>query len=89
MSWTFLSNHGHVLLFIAEYPEAKLKEIASNVGITERMVSIIISDLEGAGAISVKKIGRRNSYSVIPSFNLRHPLEENKKVSDLIRLLGE
>ena len=47
--WTFLSNHGHVLLCIAQEPEIRLRDVAERVGITERAVQRIVADLEDAG----------------------------------------
>ena len=37
-SWTFLSNHGHVLMCLAADPDARLRDIAERVGVTERTV---------------------------------------------------
>ena len=42
--WTFLSNHGHVLICLARDPEARLRDVAQGVGITERAVQKIVSD---------------------------------------------
>ena len=44
--WTFLSNHGRVLLVIAEDPDVRLRDVAASVGITERAVQMIVADLE-------------------------------------------
>src|SRR5262245_58375751 len=62
--WTFLSNHGHVLLAIAREPEARVREIAHQVGITERAVLRIIAELEESGYLSHRRNGRRNNYRV-------------------------
>jgi hypothetical protein len=59
-SWGFLSNHGRVLLFLAHDPGMRLRDIAANLGITERSAFGIITDLTGAGYISKRKDGRRN-----------------------------
>ena len=34
--WTFLTNHAHVLLCVAQNPNVRLREVANLVGITER-----------------------------------------------------
>ena len=58
--WTFLSNHGHVLIFLAQNPQARIRDIAAAVGITERSAQIILADLEAAGYLTKIKVGRRN-----------------------------
>ncbi len=60
--WTFLSNHAHVLVCLAIDPDARLRDVALSVGITERAVQKIVSDLEEAGVIIRERSGRRNSY---------------------------
>ena len=63
-SWTFLSNHGHVLVAIKESPDARLRELAARVGISERAVQLIVRDLERAGYVVKERSGRRNHYIV-------------------------
>jgi predicted ArsR family transcriptional regulator len=87
-SWTFLTNHAHVLLAVAATPDLRLKEIAESVSITERTATQILTDLESAGCIERRKEGRRNHYTVRSQIPLRHPLEEHHRVSDLIKALG-
>lgn len=85
--WTFLTNHGHVLLAIAANPNLRLRDIASLVGITERTAMGIITDLEEAGYIRREKIGRRNHYHLKTNVPMRHPLEAHHKVGDLLGAL--
>jgi DNA-binding Lrp family transcriptional regulator len=87
-AWTFLSNHGHVLMCLAEDPEARLRDIAARVGITERSVFGIIEHLEDAGIVVRTKIGRRNTYAIDRGRPLRHEIEAQHTVGDLIDLLG-
>ena len=84
--WTFLSNHGHVLVCIARRADARVRDIASDVGITERAVQRILSELEAAGVVERERIGRRNRYVIREDSPLRHPLESHCTVADLIRL---
>ncbi|NBU56035.1 MAG: winged helix-turn-helix transcriptional regulator [Acidimicrobiia bacterium] len=84
-NWTFLSNHAHVLVCLAADPNSRLRDIAAEVGITERRVNGILADLEQAGIITVFKTGRRNSYKVERRARLRHPLEAHKSVGDLLK----
>ena len=85
--WTFLSNHAHVLLLLAKDPDLRLREIAELVGITERAVQRIVTDLERDQYIEREKIGRRNRYRVHPELPLRHPLEAHRKIAALITLV--
>ncbi|MFL6194075.1 MAG: helix-turn-helix transcriptional regulator [Thermoanaerobaculia bacterium] len=85
--WTFLTNHAHVLFCIAQDPEVRLRDVASRVGITERAVQRIVTDLEGNGYLIVSKEGRRNRYQVNYDQPLRHPIERHRTVAALIRLV--
>ena len=61
-SWSFLSNHGAVLLLVATVPQTTATQIGAQLGITERPVRRIISELESAGYIRRIREGRRNRY---------------------------
>lgn len=87
--WTFLSNHLHVLLCLAEEPDVRLRDVADRVGITERAVQRIVSELEFAGIITRAREGRRNHYEIHGKVSLRHPLEAHHTVGELIALLAE
>lgn len=86
-NWTFLSNHGHVLVSLAMDPEARLRDVAEQVGITERAVQQIVGDLESAGYVSKAKVGRRNTYTVDRSGRFRHDLEQHVEIGDFLALL--
>jgi DNA-binding transcriptional ArsR family regulator len=86
-SWTFLSNHGHVLICLAHDPNARLRDVAHAVGITERAVQKIISDLEEAGVLTRSRDGRRNHYQLHPERPLRHPLEAHRTVGALLSMV--
>ncbi len=83
-AWTFLTNHAHVLLCLTREPEVRMRDIANQVGITERAVQRIIADLEQAGNIARIRQGRRNCYEVRGDLPLRHPIEKHVRVSSLI-----
>ena len=85
--WTFLSNHAHVLVCLARDPDARLRDVALSVGITERAVQKIVSDLEEAGVIVRERAGRRNSYRLNLDVPLRHALESHKTVGTLLSLV--
>ncbi len=85
--WTLLSNHGHVLVCLSRGPEARLRDVAIDVGITERAVQKIVRDLQDAGMISVTKHGRRNRYRIHPKVSMRHALEADCTVKDLLKIV--
>jgi len=84
-SWTFLTNHGHVLVCIANNTEVRISEIAAQVGIGERAAQGIVTDLVEGGYVSRTRVGRRNRYAVNASLPLRHPLERDHEVGELLR----
>ncbi len=86
--WTFLTNHGRVLAYIAKHPQSTTQEIAQEAGITLRAVQKIITELESRGYIARKKEGRRNRYTVNPLLPMRHRLEREHSVGDILQALG-
>ncbi len=86
--WTFLTNHGHVLLCLARSPELRLRDVAVQVGVTERAVQRIVADLEEAGYLTRHKSGRQNAYDINVEGHLRHPIESQSTVRALIALAG-
>ena len=82
--WNFFSNYAHVLVCIAENSNARLRDVAERVGITERTTLRLVTHLEEAGILTRLKIGRRNSYVIDPDKRLRHPIESHRTVGDLL-----
>lgn len=87
--WTFLTNHAHVLIAISRDPELRQRDIAYAVGITVGAVQRIIHELEEGGYLESERVGRRNRYRVIGTKPLRHPLENQHTVHDLITSLDQ
>lgn len=87
-TWTFLTNHAHVLLAIDAEPDIRIRELAARVGITERAAHKIVADLVEADYLEVKRVGRRNSYRIRRSKPLRHPAERHHKIGELIEVLA-
>lgn len=85
-SWTFLSNHGHVLVALSRDSSARLRDLAESVGITERAAQAIVSDLEDAGYVTKVKVGRRNEYRLHPARRLRHPAESDTPIRALLAI---
>lgn len=88
MTWTFLTNHAHVLLCLARDPEARLRDVAALVGITERATQRIVAELEEDGYLEKEREGRRNRYRLDPDRPLRHPLEADHAVGEVLDVLG-
>lgn len=63
-SWKFFSNHGLVLLLIAQKGDVTARQLAQILGITERSVHRIIKDLQEGEYLQVWKSGRSNSYRI-------------------------
>ncbi len=87
--WTFLTNHTHVLVCLAQNDDITLREVAQQVGITERAVHAIVTALEEEGVLTRTREGQRNRYKLNRSYRLRHPLESHRKIGDLLDLIGE
>ena len=86
--WTFLSNHGHVLIFLAHDPAARVRDIAAAVGVTERSAQIILADLEATGYLTKKRVGRRNEYTIKLEKKFRHPSESHKSIRLLLDIFN-
>lgn len=84
-----MTNHTHVLVCLLRDPEVVLRDVAVRVGITERAVLRIVSDLESAGVIRKVKVGRRNRYEIDLDRPLRHPLESGHTLGELLAFVGE
>ena len=85
--WGFLTNHGQVLLCIARDPEARLRDIAAELGITERTAYGIVTDLSDAGYVVKSKDGRRNRYEVQSHLPLRDAVTRERTVGEVLRVL--
>lgn len=86
-SWTFFSNYGHVLVCLARNPDTRLRDIAAQVGITERAAQRIVKHLEEACVLSKERDGRRNHYTINLHQPLRHGLESHKTVGNLLSMI--
>lgn len=84
----FLSNHAHVLICVAREPGIRLRDVAAQVGITERATQGIVADLVADGYVVRTRVGRRNHYSVKAELPMRHPLEGGFAVGELLAVLN-
>jgi predicted transcriptional regulator len=85
--WSLLTNHGHVLAYIAADPDARLRDIAQTVGITERTAAQIVNDLEREGYLSKTRVGRRNRYQIDGKRKISTPRLPTITVAQLLGLL--
>lgn len=86
--WTFITNHGLVLTYIARHPRGTTREIADAIKVTEWTVHRIIGELEKNGYIERHRAGRRNVYRIHPELHLRHETIRTTLVGDLLQVLG-
>jgi DNA-binding IclR family transcriptional regulator len=87
-SWTFLTNHAQVLLCVARNTTVTAREIAQQIGITERAVQRILRDLEETGYLSHTRDGRHNHYSIHADRPMRHPAQQGFAIRELLDLLN-
>lgn len=84
--WTFLSNHALVMMCLVDDPTVRMRDVAVQVGITERAVQRILTELEEGKYLQRHREGRRNFYIVDLTQSMRHPMTRNSRVADLLRL---
>lgn len=83
----FFTNHAHVLFLIARDGDLRMRELAAEIGITERAVQRIVEDLTANGYLTVTKEGRRNRYQVQRDLPLRHHVEAHRNVGQLVNCI--
>jgi hypothetical protein len=86
-NWGFLTNHARVLLCIAHDPGARLRDIATGLGITERSAHAIVADLAAAGYVVKQKAGRRNRYEIEAHLPLPEPGTREPAIGEVLALL--
>ena len=83
-----LSNHGLVLVALSADPEIRIRDLAEQVGLTERAVQRLVTQLVEAGLVDRQRHGRRNSYQVRLAESLGDPLPHQSTVADLVGALA-
>ncbi|MBC7442608.1 MAG: winged helix-turn-helix transcriptional regulator [Ramlibacter sp.] len=86
--WTFLTHHAHLLLAIAENPDARVQELADTVGVSKRAALSIVADLVEGGYIRRERVGRRNHYSIERNRPFRHPSNASHSIDEMIAVFG-
>jgi DNA-binding IclR family transcriptional regulator len=85
--FAFLTNHGLVLLCIAEDPRMRMREIAATVRITERAAQRIVADLIETGYVDRARDGRRNRYTVRRDLPITLPSQRDIELNSLLTVL--
>jgi predicted transcriptional regulator len=88
-AWRFVTSHTQVLLCLARNPEIRIRDVAALTGITERAAQRIIADLVEAGFVERTRVGRRNQYVVRTDLKMRHPLQQDYEIGELLDLLSD
>lgn len=88
-NWTFFTNHAHVMVCLARNGDRPLREVAIDIGITERAVQRIVADLEEGGYLIRERVGRQNRYMLNLKRALRHSLESHRTIGDVLKVLEE
>lgn len=91
-TWSFLTNHAKALLFIAAHPDARLREVASALEVTERTAYGVVADLTAAGYLVKEREGRRNRYQIQAHLPLPHlpshdATSRERTIGELLELL--
>lgn len=85
--WSFLTNHARVLVCIAHDPGARLRDIAAELGLTERTVFGIVTDLAATGYLTKERDGRRNRYEVEAHMPLREARTRSSSIGELLAIV--
>ena len=84
--WHFITNHGAVLVLIAQRRQITAREIAAALELTERPVRRIIAELEVAGYLHKQRVGRVNQYEVILDLPLRQHEHREVAIGELLQI---
>lgn len=63
-AWTFLTTHARAMLYIAAHPDARQRDLAAALDVTERTAYSVVADLTAAGYVVKERDGRRNRYHI-------------------------
>ena len=85
--FSFLTNHGRVLLCIAEDPQLRMRDIAAHIDITERAAQRIVADLVETGYLTRTREGRRNSYTVRTDLPIAVAAQRDIDLGSLLEIL--
>ena len=87
--WSFLTTHARALLFIAQDPDARLRDIAAALGITDRRAYGIVVDLTDSGYVVKERDGRRNRYHIQLHLPVRGTIAAERTIGEVLDLLTD
>lgn len=87
--WSFFTNHARALLFTAEHSDARLRDLATALGITERTAYGIVADLTKAGYVVKHRAGRRNRYEIQAHLPLPGLIGRERTIGEMLDLLAD
>ena len=87
--WSFLTNHARALVYIANHPDARLRDLASALDVTERTAYGMVVDLTEAGYVVKERDGRRNRYHIQDHLPLRDTVSQERTIGEVLDLLGD
>jgi DNA-binding Lrp family transcriptional regulator len=88
IAWSFLTNHGKVLLCLAQDPDIRLRDIAGKIGITERRAYEIVDELTKGGYVIKQKVGRRNHYQILDHAPLPESIAREQAIGDVLHVIS-
>lgn len=88
-NWSFLTKHARAMLFIAEQPDARLRDLAAALDVTERSAYAIVADLTEAGYVVKERDGRRNRYHIQEHLPIRDAISRERTIGEVLDLLGD
>lgn len=84
--WAFLTNHAQSLLFIAQDSDARLRDLADALGVTERTAHGLDADLVIAGSVVQEKEVRRNRYHLQDNPPLNNSIRRERTIGGVLEL---
>lgn len=83
-----MTTHARAMLFLADHSDARLRDLAAALDVTERTAYGIVADLSEAGYLVKERDGRRNRYHIQRHVPLRDEIGRERNVGQLLDLLG-
>jgi DNA-binding MarR family transcriptional regulator len=85
--WGFLTNHAKALLYIAHHPDARLRDLATSLDVTERTAYGVVADLTEAGYVIKERHGRRNRYQIQGHLPIRDEISRERTIGEMLDVL--
>ena len=83
-----MTNHARALLYMAQVPDARLRDLAAALDVTERTAYGIVVDLANEGYVVKQKDGRRNRYQIQTHLPLRDSISRERTIGEVLDLLA-